>query len=144
VEIRRITAEDFDGVFRLLQQLWPWKELDQPALQQVFTQGLSREDTCYFGAVENGVLIGFISLLIRNSLWAEGPLAYIEMLVVDEEIRSQGVGGSFMEKATEVANSLGCKRMELESANHRERAHAFYKRLGFESRALFFSKKLDF
>jgi ribosomal protein S18 acetylase RimI-like enzyme len=77
---------------------------------------------------------------VKNSLWQKGFLGHVDELIVDTEYRGQGIGAMLLEHLVTVARERGCRRVELDSALHRKEAHEFYKRLGFESRALLFSK----
>jgi ribosomal protein S18 acetylase RimI-like enzyme len=142
VEIRIATKEDFDGIFLLLQQLWPNKELDKNALMTVFRRGLDYRSNIYFCAEINSTVVGFCSLIIRNSLWQEGFLGYIDELVVDKSFRGRDIGSNLMNEAMDNAKEKGCKRLELDSAFENEDAHRFYERLGLEKRAHLFSKEL--
>ncbi len=87
-------------------------------------------------------MIGFGSLTVKNSLWQAGPIAYVDELVVDEAHRGCGVGTRLLEELISLARLRGCRRIELDSALHREAAHRFYERHGFDNRAFVFSKPL--
>lgn len=142
MQIRMMQEGDLGGILPLFEQLWPGKALDPEALARVFAHGTELGTYVYFCAEEARRVVGFCSLAFHNSLWQEGPVAYIEVLVVDESLRSIGIGKQLTEKAIEIARSRGCKKIELDSAFHRERAHTFYERLGFEKRGWVFSRDL--
>jgi GNAT superfamily N-acetyltransferase len=46
-------------------------------------------------------------------------------------------------EAIKDAKGKGLKRLELDSGFHREKAHEFYLKLGFEKRAFLFSHPLQ-
>jgi GNAT superfamily N-acetyltransferase len=56
--------------------------------------------------------------------------------------RGCGLGTQLLVEIVRCAKLRGCKRVELDSAFHREEAHQFYLRNGFENRAYLFSKSL--
>jgi len=143
VEIRSCHAEDFDDVVKLLHQLWPDKEIDLPSLKIVFDRGLASESQKYICAVEEGKVIGFGSLTIKNNLWQEGYICHVDELVVDDVYRQKGTGTKILQRLIDAAGEKNCRRIELDSAFHRREAHKFYEKLGFENRAFLFSKVLQ-
>jgi ribosomal protein S18 acetylase RimI-like enzyme len=143
IHIRRCRAEDFEDVVRLLRQLWPDKHVDAASIRMVFERAVASESQEYLCAAQDRHVIGFGSLTIKNSFWNEGFLGYIDELVVDVEYRGQGIGTKLLEQLAAVARQRGCRRIELDSAFHRKRAHQFYERHGFEARALLFSRAFE-
>lgn len=142
LEIRRCREDDYPAVANLLHQLWPSASIDNDRLQSVFLRGLKSE-ACHFScALEDGNVIGFCSVILKNSLWQQGWLAHVDELVVDESARGQGVGTRLLEEAIQNATRKGAARIELDSGFHRSEAHKFYQQRGFENRAFLFSKKL--
>ena len=142
-EIRMCRRRDFQSVLRLLQQLWPGRELDSDALQKVFERGLRSKSQVYLCAENKDAVIGFVSLTVKNNLWQAANLGHIDELVVDEKHRGSGLGTRLLTAIAAQARQRGCVRVELESAFHRKKAHAFYERHGFENRGYLFSKPLQ-
>jgi glucosamine-phosphate N-acetyltransferase len=140
--LRPCRRDDFDGVLALLRQLWPDKPLDPAALRAIFGQTLSSGNPVYLCAAENGTIVGFGSLTVRSSLWQEGNLGHVDELVVDAAHRGRGIGTQLLEGLVALAKAKGCRRIELDSAFHRDEAHRFYEKRGFENRACLFSKIL--
>jgi GNAT superfamily N-acetyltransferase len=58
--------------------------------------------------------------------------AEIHGLVVEDEFRSHRIGEMLVEAAEEWARKQGCAELRLLANVARERAHAFYARLGYE------------
>jgi len=142
IQIRPCASEDFEGVLALLRQLWPDKYIDTQMLKVVYERALESALQHHVCAVEDQMLLGIGSLTIKNNLWQEGYLGYIEELVVHEQFRRRGIGTQLLEHLCSVAREKGCKRIELDSAFNRKASHEFYERLGFQSRALLFTKPL--
>jgi len=90
------------------------------------------------------VPVGWVHVMRQRYLEGDA-MAAIMGLVVDEAHRSAGVGEKLMAAAEEWARSTGCTRMTVRSRVTRERAHAFYERLGYvhEKTSLTFRKPLD-
>jgi ribosomal protein S18 acetylase RimI-like enzyme len=135
--------DDFPAVLTLLHQLWPDQPLAEDALHAVFGKALDSESRVCLCAVVGERVIGFGSLTIKNSLWQTGPLAHVDELVVDSACRGGGVGTRLLKELVGLAQRRGCRRIEMDSALHRDAAHRFYKRHGFENRACVFSKRLE-
>jgi len=78
-------------------------------------------------------LIGTVDLLVVPNLTHHGrPWAVVENVVVLDDQRRTGVGRALMEAAIAHAVGAGCYKVQLQSAKHRDQAHAFYRALGFE------------
>jgi GNAT superfamily N-acetyltransferase len=86
---------------------------------------------------QDGRQVGAIGWRIVNDL-ASGRSLYVDDLVVDESIRSQGHGHALIEFAREKAKAEGCNAIRLSSNLQRIRAHAFYEREGFDRRGYSF------
>jgi glucosamine-phosphate N-acetyltransferase len=142
VHMRPCSDADFDGVLMLLRQLWLDRPLNTHALRTSFNQALTSNSQDYLCATENGKIVGFGSLAIKNSLWQEGYLGHIDELVVDKTCRNRGIGTQLLESLIKLAYKKGCHRVELDSAFHRTQAHRFYEQHDFEKRAILFSKIL--
>ncbi len=139
-KIRTATPKDFDEIYNLLKQLWPVKKLNKNGLITVFSRGIGSQTDEYLCVEINDKVIGFCSLAIKNSLWQEGSIGYICEIVVELPFRNQGIGTTLLKSAIEAAKKKGCRRIELDSAFHREKAHRFYEKLGFEKRGYLFSR----
>jgi GNAT superfamily N-acetyltransferase len=79
---------------------------------------------------EDGVVIGWIHVF-GQLLLETGAFAEIAGLVVDEAWRGRGTGAALVEAAAEWAARRGYGTLRVRSNVVRERAHAFYERLGF-------------
>ncbi len=142
MKIRTATSEDFGRICELLQQLWPDKKIDKGALKTVMNRALRSSQDIYLCAEIDSGIAGFCSLTIKNSLWQEANIGTISEMVVAEAFRKRGIGTALLGTIVDMARQRGCRRIELDSAFHREEAHRFYEKAGFEKRAYLFSKEL--
>jgi len=142
VLIRKATESDFEKVYPLFEQLWPNKELDKTALRIVFNRGVNSDTDELLCLVYSDELIGFCAYAIVNNLWQAGYISYMYAMVVDEKQRGKGFGTMLINESIKDSKAKGLKRLELDSAFHREKAHEFYLKLGFEKRAFLFSHSL--
>ena len=87
--------------------------------------------------------IGWVHVELKRSLVA--PLtAQIVGLVIDEAVRSAGIGKELLAAAEAWALARGCHRMLVGTRTTRERAHRFYAREGYtlQKTSYFFEKQI--
>jgi GNAT superfamily N-acetyltransferase len=140
--IRKATENDFEKVYPLFEQLWPNKDLDKNALRVVFNRGVNSDMDELLCLDYSNELIGFCAYAIVNNLWQAGYISYMYAMVVDEKHRGKGFGTMLIKESIHDSKNKGLKRLELDSGFHREKAHEFYIKLGFEKRAFLFSYPL--
>ncbi len=143
LEIRICKQDDFPAIFKLLKTLWIDLDLKFETLQIVYRKAIISENQKLIVGIINNQIVGFCSLTIKNNLWQAGNLGHVDELVVDENIRGQGIGKKLIERITEIAQENSCKKIELDSAFHRRNAHSFYESIGYKNRAYLFSKTLN-
>jgi GNAT superfamily N-acetyltransferase len=69
----------------------------------------------------------------------KGRIMYIADLVVDEAVRSRGIGKLLLAYAHHLAVNENCRTIYLDSGTHRLEAHNFYFREGFRITAFNFA-----
>ena len=141
--IRKATENDFEKVYTLFEQLWPNKDLDKDALRIVFNRGVHSTTDVLLCLEYSNEPVGFCAYAMVNNLWQAGYISYMYAMVVDEKHRGKGFGTLLIRESMRDSRQKGMKRMELDSAFHREKAHEFYLKLGFEKRAFLFSHSLE-
>ena len=87
-------------------------------------------------------VIAFLSLHVIPYFTTGDLVGRVSAFAVKESARNQGIGRQMMAAAEEQAREMGCKAIEVTSADHREGAHAFYTRLGYPKTSATFFKKL--
>lgn len=142
VQIRVACQEDIPSVLGLLRHLWPDKAINETALSNVLSRGMKSGDNVYLCAENSDGMVGFCSMQLHDSLWQESLIAYVETLIVAGKSRGQGIGTRMLDEVIEMARLRECRKIELDSAFHRESAHDFYESHGFQKRAFVFSKDL--
>lgn len=76
-------------------------------------------------------VVGWIGVTLHEGITDSGR-ADIEGLVVEDEYRGNGIGRLLVQAAEEWARRRNCTSMRLVSNVVRERAHEFYRRLGYD------------
>ena len=140
LKIRQAKPADFPEVFKLLEQLWDYKELDRRLLAAAYKRSLKEKNYRAFLAVKDGKIAGFAGTIILNHMWQAGTICHLNELIVDRNIRAKGIGSAMMDHIETYAGKKGCRGVELESAKRRRRTHKFYKARGYNPGALFFVK----
>ncbi len=87
----------------------------------------------FFLALEGDRLLGFV---VADDRWLEEgePVGEIHEIVVSSRARSKGVGKALMEKALAHFREKGLAKAGLWVGVTNEKAHQFYKGLGFEDK----------
>jgi len=105
-------------------------------LGEVFAAG-ARMTLAVDGDAVRGVAVWRV---VENTY--EGRRLYVDDLVTDSAVRSQGVGRHLLASIEARARKLDCDVLALDSGTHRTAAHRFYFREGMVISAFCFGKKL--
>ena len=120
---------------QLRQQLSPNEFLQRVNLAQKTGYRL-------FYALLQSRVVGAVGLrLIDDLCW--GHHIYVDDLIVDKSLRSQGIGTALMKYVQELAVTEQCQYIRLASGIKRIEAHNFYERLGYRKTSFSFALKLD-
>jgi ribosomal protein S18 acetylase RimI-like enzyme len=142
ITLRNAREEDFPEVFPLLQQLWPDQDLKREKSEKIYKNGLNVDRNYYLCALHNKKISGFCSYSLLNNFWQEACVAYIYVLVVDQNQRGNGIGRELIERVLEESRTRNAVKAELHSDFDRKEAHGFYEKQGFTKRAYLFIKDL--
>ena len=85
-----------------------------------------------FVATTEDRIVGWAAVSVHEP-FVEGAGAHLDGLVVDESVRSSGIGGELLAAAEAWARERDCGEMRLHSNVVRDRAHAFYRRHGYDT-----------
>jgi ribosomal protein S18 acetylase RimI-like enzyme len=145
MRIRPATADDAPAAVGLMTQLNEFAHGQVDAgVEDRFRAMLNLPQYAIFVAQdERGQIVGLLTASHRWTLWHTGPCATIEELVVDEAARGQGAGRSLIQAAIEWAKAQACSEVEVSTGMDNTAAQVFYRRLGFESKALLLEYELN-
>ena len=76
---------------------------------------------------DEGKVVSVAGFRIQNML-SSGKTLYVDDLVTDTAVRSQGHGEAMIRWLIALAREAGCRSFDLDSGTHRQDAHAFYLR----------------
>jgi ribosomal protein S18 acetylase RimI-like enzyme len=140
MKIRKAIEKDIPRILELYQQLsfepGSYQKAPEDDCRKVLRQMEKYPDYALLVAEENGEVAGTTVLAILPGFAHHtAPFGVIEYVVVDEQCRSKGIGKAMMEYCLARAKEAGCYKVMLTSDKRRDRAHKFYRSLGFESSA---------
>lgn len=130
--LRDVTPADFGTVRRLIGQLG--YEPDEAEFRARFERVLATPGHRVIVAENDGAVVGVLHVFERPAL-DKGCEAVVQALVVDDRARSQGVGEALMREAEAWARSRGLAATSLYTRVDRDRARAFYERIGYRLKA---------
>ncbi len=138
-QIRPARLDDVDGVWPLVREFATSFTPERAAFEGTWERMVCAADTVLLVA-EAGEE-GIVGYLLGTSHWtffANGPVAWVEEIMVEPTKRGAGVGRCLMERAETWAREIGAAYLALAS----RRAGPFYTALGYEDSAVFFKKTL--
>ncbi len=146
--IRRAVATDLERLLGLYQELSDVPEESEPTTgaeaRAALAAALADRSRHLVVATVNGDVVATADLLIvQNLTHGARPWGIVENVVVTNAQRGSGVGSAVLEHLLAIARQAGCYKVQLLSGKHRQRAHRFYRAIGFEPVAEGFKLYLD-
>lgn len=138
LNVRELSADEFPLILPLIEKhnaTFPAEELRR-RLEKMITRGYR----C-IGAFHNKKVVGVAGYWLITRFYS-GDYMDVDNVVVDENLRSQGIGTALMDWLEKHANTLGCRSVMLDSYVTLSRAHRFYFRHGYEILGYHFRKIL--
>jgi GNAT superfamily N-acetyltransferase len=127
--IRRAVPSDSPALARLIGQLGYEVTSDEVAGR---LGGMEADGRAVLVAESGGRVVGCLSTSVMRVIHRPAPIGRISMMVVEEGLRGRGIGAMLVAAAEAHLLQQGCQLVEVTSNLARERAHAFYERLGYE------------
>lgn len=140
IVVRDAVALDGDSVWPLTRTFATSFATSRAAFDHAFDT--LRADTNSLVLVAETPAAGTVGYLVGSShmtLFANGPVAWVEELMVAEAVRGRGIGRQLMAQAEAWASARGAGYLALAT----RRAGQFYEALDYENSAVFFRKMLD-
>lgn len=95
-----------------------------------------------FSLKRDGKEVARATLYVMSNDLHDEPFGLLEDVMVDEELRGQGIGTAIVKKIAEEAKEQNCYKLVATSRHSREKVHELYERLGFKNHGLEF--RMDF
>jgi GNAT superfamily N-acetyltransferase len=138
-EIRRAGAGDADAVADLAAELAQSFPLSRARFHLTYPALLAADGACLLLAVEEQERLGYLLGFQHLTFYANGPVAWVEEVLVRRQDRGRGIGRALMRAFEQWAAEQGCGLIALAT----RRAAPFYRALGYEESAVYFRKVLD-
>lgn len=129
-KIRPAQPQDSPRIAELATQLGYPSNPDEIARRLEEIQH-SNESCIFVAQRAEGEIAGWIGVFVFRSI-TDDPCVEVRGFVVDEGLRSQGIGEKLLDRAEQWAREKGCRAIGLRCNVMRERAHAFYERHGYQ------------
>lgn len=136
VKVRELTHAELPLILPLIEKhnpSFPAEEL-RLRLEKMIERGYH----C-IAAYQEGRIVGVAGYWLITRFYS-GDYMDVDNVVVDENLRAQGIGTALMDWLEKHAVSLGCRSVMLDSYVTLSRAHRFYFRHGYEILGYHFRK----
>jgi len=139
--IRKTLVSDIKAIQLLFQELTGSSISDDDVLNRIQFVQQSTVDTLFVYEHQK-IIVGLLAFRIRENIEANNRFGEISVLVVRPEFRKRGIGKELMDYAEHLAREQNCIGTWLVSGFGREeKAHTFYKSLGYETTGYRFVKR---
>ncbi len=139
-QLRHLSSlNDYQGAFPLMQQLR--QDLVSAAAWHEFAQRNHGHGYRLLGLYQDQQLCALASYRLQENL-VHGNYLYLEDLVTDQRLRSQGLGQHMLCALKQLARQQGLNKLVLDTLLSNTLAHRFYYRQGLLASALRFNQQL--
>jgi len=140
VQVRPARLDDGDLIWPLTQQFATSFAPERTAFDSAYASLVGSPDSFLAVAeLASSGIAGYVLASCHRTLFANGPVAWVEELMVAPDQRRGGVGTSLMQAAEHWAKGQGAVYLALAT----RRAADFYEAIGYSASATFFRKVLD-
>lgn len=139
-QIRRARLDDVSGVWPLARDFATSFTPERTTFDRIWPRMVSAPDTLLLVAESaERDIVGYLLGTSHLTFLANGPVAWVEEVMVDADYRRTGVGRRLMEQAETWARNVGAAYLALAT----RRSAPFYTALGYQESAVFFRKTLN-
>jgi GNAT superfamily N-acetyltransferase len=136
--IRPAQVSDGDALFGLARAFATSFSVERSGFDSSFASLLQSPDASLGAACEGEQLVGYLLGFVHQTFFANGPVAWVEEIMISEGVRRRGVGRQLMENFEQWARGRQAKLIALGT----RRAAPFYRSLGYDESATYFRKLL--
>lgn len=147
MDIRKATEQDIDAILALNRQIG---QLHFEQVPEVFCPPSPEDRAFLLGAIADearlfcvAVVAGEVAVFLTARIdlnesvpfLSKLPVCRITTVVVDEGLRSRGIGRALIAHGDQWGKARGASQLRLEVMAFNERARALYERLGFKAQS---------
>jgi GNAT superfamily N-acetyltransferase len=140
VQIRRARGGDAGGIAFLAAELAQSFAFSAEKFELTYPALLSARDACLLVAAEGDECLGYVLGFRHLTFYANGPVGWVEEILVRPECRGRGLGRALMSAFEQWATEHDCTLVALAT----RRAAPFYRALGYEDSAAYLRKVLPY
>ena len=136
--IREANIADVESVLPLVEEFVTSFAVDCEAFRTSFQKLIVDDSALVLVAEAEGSLVAYCLGFVHDTFYANGPVAWLEEIMVKEGHRRFGLGGRLMEAFEVWAKQKGA----ILSALSTRRAASFYEAIGYEESATYYRRLL--
>jgi hypothetical protein len=137
--LKELFTSDKDDIISLVKKLNPDKPVDD--LNKSIVEMFSFSNYHCFGLYSGTNLLGISSCWITVRFYS-GKQIELDNVIIDDEIRSTGLGRKFLELLEIWAKENSCNTVELNTYVQNSRSHKFYFNSGYSILGYHFQKNI--
>ncbi len=137
--IRNAQIEDLPSVHDLVVEFATSFKINRDKLAAQFKETLALSDATILVYELDEKIVGYLLGFQHPSFHANGPLSWVEEIVVAETYRSKGLGSKLMNEFERQTKADGCTYIALAT----RRAGGFYQKNDYEDSAVYYRKILN-
>ena len=134
VVVRAAAAKDREQVWPLARDLATSHEVDPDAFTAIFERLLEAPDALLLVAEAGDQVVGYLLAQQHHTFHANGPVVWVEEVMVANEHRGLGIGRALMTEIEGWAHDREAAYIALAT----RRAADFYTALGYDASATYF------
>ena len=138
VSIRPAVSQDRAGIWPLARDFATTFPLREEAFAASFDAIFRHGDALLIVAERGDGIVGYLLAHCHLTFLANGPVGWVDEVMVDESWRRKGLGEALMSAAETWSTEKGAAYIALAS----RRAKSFYEAIGYVDSATFFRKNL--
>lgn len=141
--IREVQREDYASIARFWRELLDVPTATDDSVARTLDKMSNDNRYCTFVAVEDGIVVGFITLV--EVLSFDDPDGYIKMngIAILPQYQRRGIGHQLIERAEMEARKRGASSIGCASSFKRAGSQSLLGKLGYERSAYWFHKVFD-
>jgi GNAT superfamily N-acetyltransferase len=140
VQVRPARGGDARGVAILAAELAQSFVFSAEKFEQSYPALLSAGNACLLVAAEGDECLGYVLGFRHLTFYANGPVGWVEEILVRPECRGRGLGRALMSAFEQWATEHDCTLVALAT----RRAAPFYRAVGYQDSAAYLRKVLPY
>jgi GNAT superfamily N-acetyltransferase len=140
IVIRELSGkEEMLLAYKIISQRY--ENMTQENYDFQISEMIEMNDFKMVGAFLDDKIVGVAGYWVLRMLYC-GRYIQVSSLVVDEKVRSRGVGKEILHFVEKIGKKLNCEKMILDSYTENKKSHSLYYRENFYIRGFHFMKDL--